>query len=147
MAHSYVCSVFHIVFSIKELAPLICAGLQTRLWNYLAAIARNHAVHVLAIGGTENHVHILLVRPAEAKLADVVRTLKCNSSRWLHQGNRLFAWQEGYGAFSVSPSQIDRVKDYIGKQAEHHCSRSFEDEFLAMLEAAKMGFHRDQVFG
>ncbi len=85
--------------------------------------------------------------PAEAKLADVVRTLKCNSSRWLHQENRLFAWQEGYGAFSVSPSQIDRVKDYIGKQAQHRRSRSFEDEFLAMLEAAKMGFHRDQFFG
>ncbi len=147
MAHSYVSSVFHIVFSTKERQPLIGAELQPRLWNYLAAIARNHGVHVLAVGGTENHVHILLVLPTDANLADVVRTLKCNSSRWVRETSRLFAWQEGYGGFSVSPSQIDRVGKYVANQAEHHRRRSFEDEFLAMLEAAGVRFERDQVFG
>jgi putative transposase len=146
MPHSYVSSLFHIVFSTKECIQSIPAGLQPRLWNYLAAIARNHGVHVLAVGGTENHVHILLILSAEAKLSDIVRTLKCNSSRWLRETKPLFAWQEGYGAFSVSPSHVDRDRRYIANQARHHRSRTFEDEFLAMLAAAKMRFQREQVF-
>jgi putative transposase len=147
MAHSYVSSVFHIVFSTKERMQLIRSDLQPRLWNYLGAIARKHRVRVLAVGGTDNHVHILVVLPAEAQLSEAVRTLKCNSSRWLRETKPLFSWQEGYGAFSVSPSQLDRVKAYIANQAEHHRRRSFEDEFLAMLQAANIHFQKDQVFG
>jgi REP element-mobilizing transposase RayT len=147
MAHSYVSSVFHIVFSTKERTQLIRPDSQTNLWNYLAGIARNLRIQVLAIGGIENHVHILLALPADQKLSDAVRTLKCNSSRWMRETHPRFAWQEGYGAFSVSPSQLDRVKHYIAHQAEHHCSRSFEEEFLAMLQAANIQFEREQVFG
>ncbi len=147
MAHSYVSAVFHIVFSTKERTQLIRFDLQPRLWNYLAAIARNHGVHVLAIGGTENHVHVLVELLAEAKVSEVVRTLKCNSSKWLHETKPLFAWQEGYGAFSVSPSQVERVKRYIRNQAEHHRKRSFEAEFVAMLQAANIQFEPDQIFG
>jgi putative transposase len=147
IAHSYVSSVFHVVFSTKERAQLIRADLQPRLWNYLAGIARNHGIHVLAVSGTENHVHILMVLPADAKLSDTVRTLKANSSRWIRERTPLFGWQEGYGAFSVSPSQLDRVKQYIDNQPSHHRQHSFEDEFLAMLQAANMRFERDQVFG
>jgi REP element-mobilizing transposase RayT len=147
MAHSYVSSVFHVVFSTKERTQLIRAASQTTLWNYLAGIARNLRIQVLAIGGTENHVHILLVLPADQKLSDAVRTLKCNSSRWLRETHPRFAWQEGYGAFSVSPSQLERVKHYIANQAEHHRRRSFEEEFLAMLQAANVKFEREQVFG
>ncbi len=147
MAHSYVSSVFHVVFSTKERAQLIRSDLQPKLWNYLAGIARNHGIRVTAVGGTENHVHILMVFPADAKLSDVVRTLKANSSRWVRETFPRFGWQEGYGAFSVSPSQIERVKQYIGNQAEHHRRRSFEDEFLAMLQAANVPFEPNQVFG
>ncbi len=147
MAHSYVSSVFHIVFSTKERMQLIRSDLQPRLWNYLGAIARNHGISMLAVGGTENHVHILLAISAEAKLSEIVRTLKCNSSRWLRETQPLFSWQEGYGAFSVSPSQVERVKKYIANQAEHHHGRTFEDEFTAMLEAANIHFQTDQVFG
>jgi REP-associated tyrosine transposase len=146
MAHSYVSSLFHVVFSTKERMQSIPTDLQPRLWNYLAAIARNHQIHALAVGGTKDHVHVLFVLPAETKLADAVRTLKCNSSRWLRETKPLFAWQEGYGAFSVSPSQVDRVKKYIANQAEHHRRRSFEEEFMAMLEAARIRTQRDTVF-
>ena len=111
------------------------------------ASRRNHGIQVLAVGGTENHVHLLIAVPADAKLSDAVRTLKANSSRWVRETSSLFGWQEGYGAFSVSPSQIERVKQYIGNQAEHHRSRSFEDEFLAMLQAANLPFEQGQVFG
>jgi len=137
MAHSYVASLFHVVFSTKERRQLIRADLQPRLWNYLAAVARNHRIRVLAVGGTENHVHILLILPADAKLVDVVRTLKCNSSRWLREMKPLFAWQEGYGAFSVSPSHVERVTRYIANQPEHHHRFSYGDELTAMLQAAR----------
>ncbi len=147
MAHSYISSVFHIVSSTKQRTQSIRADLEQRLWNYLAAIARNHGVHVLAVSGTANHVHIFLELPTDAKLSDVVRTLKCNSSRWVRETSPLFGWQEGYGAFSVSPSQLDRVKKYIANQAEHHTRRLFEDEFIAMLTAARIRFEPNQVFG
>jgi REP element-mobilizing transposase RayT len=147
MTHSYVSSVFHIVFSTKERTQLIRADAQQNLWNYLGGIARNLRIQVLAIGGTDNHVHILLVLPADQKLSDAVRTLKCNSSRWMRETSPRFSWQEGYGAFSVSPPQLDRVKHYIAHQAEHHRCRSFEDESLAMLQAANIRLEREQVFG
>jgi putative transposase len=102
MAHSYISSVFHVVFSTKERANLMRAEVQPRLWNYVSAIGRNINTNVLAIGGTENHVHILLTLSADQKLADTVRTLKCNSSKWMRETFPRFGWQEGYGAFSVS---------------------------------------------
>ena len=146
MAHSYISSVFHIVFSTKQRMQLIPADRQSRLWNYLAGIARNHGMQVLAVGGTENHVHILVVLPADIALSDAVRTLKANSSRWVREIDHFFAWQGGYGAFSVSPSQLDRVKQYIANQPVHHRTHSFEQEFLAMLQAANIGFEPDRVF-
>jgi len=137
MPHSYIASFFHVVFSTKGRTQLIRADLQPRLWDYLAAIARNHGIRVLAVGGMDNHVHVLLVLPADAKLVDVVRTLKCNSSRWLHERKPVFAWQEGYGAFSVSPSHVERVRRYIANQEHHHRRLSFDDELMAMLNAAR----------
>jgi len=126
---------------------LIRAEMQPRLWNYLSAIARSIGVHVLAVGGIENHVHILLAVGADQKLADTVRILKCNSSKWMRETSPQFGWQEGYGAFSVSPVHLDRVKAYIRNQATHHRQRSFEEEFVAMLKAANIHFDPDEVFG
>ena len=146
MAHSCVSSVYHVVFSTKQRMQLIRTDKLSRLWNYLAGIGRNHGMHVLAVGGTENHVHILVVLPADTALSDAVRTLKANSSRWMRETDRLFAWQEGYRAFSVSPSQLARAKQYIANQPAHHATQSFEQEFLAMLQAANIGFEPDRVF-
>jgi REP-associated tyrosine transposase len=101
MPQSYVSSVFHIVFSTKQRTQLIRH--KSWLWNYFAGIARNHGMQVLAVGGTENYVHMLVFIPADMALSDAVRTLKAKSSRWMRETNRFFAWQEGYGAFSVSP--------------------------------------------
>src|SRR5208283_1537475 len=119
---------------------------QSRLWDYLAGIARNHGMQVMAVGGTQNHIHILVVLPSDIALSDAVRTLKANSSRWMRETDRLFAWQEGYGAFSVSPSQLDKVKQYIANQPAHHATHSFEQEFLAMLQAANIRFEPNHVF-
>ena len=142
MPHSYVSCVFHIVFTTKQRTQLIPPDHQSRLWNYLAGIAHNHGMQMLAAGGTANHVHLLIVLPAEMALADAVRTLKANSSRWMRETSPLFAWQQGYGAFSVSPSQLDRVKRYIANQPSHHRAHTFEQEFLAMLQAANVRIER-----
>jgi putative transposase len=124
------------VFSTKQRMQLIPRPSQSRLWNYLAGIAQNHAIQPIAIGGTENHVHMLLRLPPELAICDAVRTLKANSSRLMRESSQFFAWQDGYGAFTVSPSQVGRVKQYIANQAQHHARRSFEEEFAWMVNTA-----------
>ncbi len=136
MSHSLCRSIFHIVFSTKERRNSIPRASLDTTWAYIAGIARNHGMRVLAVGGIQNHVHTLIELPPEVALADAVRTLKCNSSRWLRESVRLFSWQEGYSAFSVSPSQAGRVVRYISHQAEHHARYSFEEELCAMMKAA-----------
>lgn len=144
MPQSYVSSVFHIVFSTKQRTQLIRH--KSWLWNYFAGIGRNHGMQVLAVGRTENYVHMLVFIPADMALSDAVRTLKANPGRWMRETDRFFAWQEGYGAFSVSPSQLERVKTYICHQPAHHRTHSFEQEFLAMLQAANIRVECDRVF-
>jgi REP element-mobilizing transposase RayT len=112
----------------------------------MRAIARNCGVRVPAIGGTDNHVHLLLMIPPANRTADVVRTLKANSSRWMNEIGHGFAWQDGYAAISVSPSQIPVVARYIENQAEHHCTRSFEQEYAALLEKSGVVFDPQQLF-
>lgn len=139
MSHSHVCSIYHIVFATKQRTQIIPTQTQPRLWNYLAGIARNHHMHVIAVGGTENHVHTLVMLPADLAIGDAVRTLKSNSSRMMREHSTLFTWQEGCGAFSVSPSNVAAVKRYIDNQEAHHAHKSFDDEFTAMLNAARAG--------
>ena len=139
MSHSHVCSIYHVVFATKQRTQTISLTAQPRLWNYLAGIARNHGMRTLAVGGTENHVHMLVELPADLAIGDAVRTLKANSSRMMKEHSRLFTWQEGYGAFSVSPSNVEAVKRYIANQEEHHSRKTFDDEFAAILRAARAG--------
>ena len=138
MPHSYISSVFHVVFSTKQRTHLIPADHQSRSVELSRGDRAQSRMHVLAVGGIANHVHVLFVLPAETALAEAVRTLKANSSRWMRETSPSFAWQQGYGAFSVSPSQLERVKQYIANQPAHHGTRSFEQEFLSMLQAANI---------
>ena len=94
----------------------------------------------LAVGGTENHVHILLTLPPDLAIADAVRTLKSNSSRFMRESSRLFAWQEGYAAFTVSASAVDEVRRYIANQEEHHRGRSFREELKILLVRSGVKF-------
>jgi len=144
MPHTYTIQLVHCVFSTKQRSALITD--PSRLWTYMRAIARNCDVNVIAIGGTANHVHLLLKIPPTARTADIVRTLKANTSRWMNEIGHGFAWQDGYAAISVSPSQISAVVRYIENQAEHHRSRSFEQEYFALLEKSGVPFNLDQVF-
>ncbi|HYX54382.1 MAG TPA: IS200/IS605 family transposase, partial [Candidatus Limnocylindrales bacterium] len=130
MPHTYSQNYLHVVFSTKERRKLITREMQPKLWAYLAGIARNHDFLVLANGGMEDHVHLLIQLPPVLALAKAVSTLKSNSSRWMSEHGSWFAWQEGYGAFSVSASKLGTVESYIANQERHHRRITYEDEFL-----------------
>lgn len=135
MSHSYCSNRIHLVFSTKNREKSIPVETQEKLWPYMAGIARNHGFEAIKIGGVEDHAHALVVLPATISLAKAIQTLKACSSKWLNEtATKNFAWQEGYGAFSVSASQTDDVIEYIANQREHHAKRSFEEEFVSLLK-------------
>jgi REP element-mobilizing transposase RayT len=144
MGHTYTSTLFHIVFSTKERQPVIAE--PAKLWAYMAGVARNLDYEAFAIGGTQNHVHLLVRLPSDVSVSQAVQKLKSNSSRWLRENGSWFGWQQGYGAFSVSASNADAVRHYIQNQAEHHRRRSFEDEFVALLENSGLTFNRAEIF-
>jgi len=145
MADTYVKILVHCVFSTKNRLPLISE--PDRLWTYLRGIARNRAVDILAIGGTKNHVHLLLALPSGLAIANLVRDLKANSSRHLNEKRRGFAWQDGYAAISVSPSQVVAVRRYIDTQEEHHAKWAFESEYVTILDKSGLQHVPEYVFG
>ena len=127
---------YHVVFSTKNRVPTIAEAWRGRLHAYLGCVVRNVEGVPEAIGGVADHVHLLIGLRATARLADVVRDVKAVSSRWVHDetGAREFSWQEGYGAFTVSASQRDMVREYIAKQEEHHRQRTFQEEYVELLK-------------
>jgi REP element-mobilizing transposase RayT len=140
---SYVSSCFHCVFSTKERRKLIAPALQERLWPFLGGIARQNGMTPVIVGGMEDHVHILLSLPATMPVAKAMQLIKGGSSKWIHEefpDHRLFAWQEKYGAFSVSVSQLETITNYIKNQKEHHRRRSFQEEFLMLLKKHRIEF-------
>jgi putative transposase len=147
MAHKYPNILVHCIFSTKQRRDLIPQEMLPKLWKYFAGIGRNHGISVLAAGGISNHAHLLIVLPSDMSVAKAVQVLKANSSRWLHEHASDFAWQEGYGAFSVSGSNKDAVRNYIERQAEHHQKRSYESEFEALLRKSQIAFDPIEAFG
>jgi len=140
---SYISSYFHCVFSTKERRPLITPELRTRLWPFLGGIARQNNMKAIEIGGVEDHIHILLSLPATMALSKALQLIKGGSSKWIHEtfpAQRTFAWQEEYGAFSVSVSQLDKTVEYIKGQEAHHRKRTFQEEFLALLKKHRVEY-------
>jgi REP element-mobilizing transposase RayT len=147
MPHTHTSNFVHCVFSTKGRNQSIPIELQENLWAYLIGIARNLKTDMLAVGGTRNHIHLLIGLPATLTLSEAVQKLKANSSRWMGEHVRAFEWQKGYGAFSVSPSLVETVKAYVRNQPEHHKRRSFEEEFLALLRKSGVPFDEEHLFG
>jgi putative transposase len=147
MAHKYPNILVHCVFSTKGRRDLIPQEILPRLWKYFTGIGRNHGISVLAAGGISNHSHLLIVLPSDMPIAKAVQVLKANSSRWLREHGLDFAWQVGYGAFSVSSSNREAVMDYIEHQAEHHQKRSYESEFEAMLRKSGVAIDPKDALG
>jgi putative transposase len=136
MAHSFSQILVHVIFSTKDRLPYIDAELQPRLFPYLGGIIKELDSKPHIINGTADHVHPLVSLAARWSVADALRVLKTNSSRWVHQqwpARAKFAWQTGYGAFSVSHSQMDAVLKYTDGQQEHHRTLTFQQEFVQFL--------------
>jgi putative transposase len=115
---------------------VITSEIQDDVHAYLGGIVREMGGKALMINGTVDHVHLLIRTPTTLSSADIIRLLKANSSKWIHQKwphEHTFAWQSGYGAFSVSESAVNSVMSYIAHQQEHHRKISFQDEFRAFL--------------
>jgi len=150
MAHSFIHCLMHCVFSTKGRAKMLTPDLRERLWPYLGGIAREHEMQALATGGTEDHVHILLSIPATIALAKGVQAVKGVSSKWIHDtfpDRRDFAWQEGYGAFSVSASLVEKTVHYINTQEEHHRVKDFKEEFRSFLKAHGIEYDERYIWG
>ena len=147
MSHSYVSNLMHCTFSTKGRYRLIDSDLESRLWPYLGGIARENRMKALAIGGTTDHLHALLSLPGLMSFAKAVQLIKGGSSKWINDtfpGPKKFEWQEGYGAFSVSASQVPKTIAYINNQKEHHRKKTFQEEFLELL--TKHGIEYDQRY-
>ena len=148
MSHTYVSGLMHVVFSTKDRSNTIPADMRTRLWSFIGGIARKNGFKALAVGGTQNHVHVLLSLPATMPLAKAVQLLKGGSSKWLNEtiANR-FEWQQGYGAFSVSISHQAQTVVYINSQEEHHRRRDFREEFVGFLKKHGIDYDPHYVLG
>lgn len=146
--HTYVSNLVHCVFSTKNRERSIGADLQPKLWAYLGGIARNNGFKALAIGGTDDHVHMLLSLPANVPISFAMQLIKGGSSKWVHETHdRNFAWQEAYGAFTVGISQEHATIAYINSQADHHKRVDFRAEFLAFLKKHKIDYDPNYVLG
>jgi REP element-mobilizing transposase RayT len=136
MPQSFVCLNCHLIFSTKYREPLLAPDWSPRLYQYIGGTLRAKESVLLAAGGMPDHIHLAVSLARQATIADVMRDIKANSSRWIHETFeklRGFAWQTGYAAFSVSQSNLAEVKQYIANQSEHHRVRTFQEEFIMFL--------------
>lgn len=143
MPQSYVNLIYHIVFSTKDRKPIITDNYRDRLHEYIGGIVRGQDGIALAINGMEDHVHVLAKLRQDKALSEVIRDCKAGASGWMHEvfpEAREFAWQNSYGAFTVSASQVPIVREYIANQAYHHQSRSFQGEFISLLRTNEIEF-------
>ena len=149
MGHTYCSALFHCVFSTRERQRAIASELQGRLWAYMGGIARENGMTALAVGGTDDHAHVLLSLPSTVTVAQAMKQIKGGSSLWLHTdcGLKGFEWQKGYGAFSVGCSQVNATVAYIAGQQEHHRKRDFQAEFLSILKRHGIGYDPRYVWG
>jgi len=147
MPNTYTQLYYHAVFSTKYRKPSITPHLEERLYPYLNGIARGIGCTLIIGNGIEDHVHLLLRAPARLSVSSILKSLKGDSSRWVHEtfaSLKNFEWQVGYGAFSVSTSGVGNVKRYISNQKPHHGRKTFKQEFVGLLE--KHGVEYDERY-
>jgi len=150
MANTYTCLHYHIVFSTKNRHPWIHADIEQRVWEYTGGIARQNDMKALQIGGIEDHLHVVLGAPPTMAVSKAVQLLKGGSSKWIHETVPSlddFEWQQGYGAFTVSKSQLPTVIHYAANQRDHHRQRSFQDEYRTMLEQHEVEYDERYLWG
>lgn len=127
----------HIIFSTKKRQPIIQQNIKKELYSYITGIARTYESEVHEIGGIEDHVHLLISLPRTVPLSKLVEDIKKGSSKWIKTKGNLyidFAWQNGYGAFSIGQSGYENLRKYIQMQEDHHKNISFQDEYREFLK-------------
>ena len=150
MPQSLAQSYLHIVFSTKNRQPVFHdPALRTELHHYLGGACRGMACPSLVVGAMEDHVHVLCRLARTRTTSDLVRDMKRESSKWLKTKGPQFAgfhWQDGFGAFSISPGHVEKLREYIAKQEEHHRAESFQDEFRRLLRLYDIEFDEQYVW-
>jgi putative transposase len=149
MGQSLVKNYIHIVFSTKHRQPLIQSPYEAQLHSYLAGICKNLDCQPIKVGGYTDHIHILCTLSKKIALMKLVEEVKSNSSKWvktLDDSLQNFYWQDGYGAFSVNPAQVDKVIAYIANQHEHHGRRSYQDEYRIFLKRYQVEYDERYVW-
>ncbi len=139
----------HLVFSTKNRKPMISEDVQDDLFSYLGGICKNLECNPIQVGGYRNHVHILCLLSKKIALMNLIEKIKSNSSKWMKTKGEQFTdfyWQNGYGVFSVNPTEIEIVQQYILNQEEHHKKISFQDEFLKFLKKYKVEYDKKYVW-
>jgi putative transposase len=150
MANTYTSLYYHVVFSTKNRIRCINPEREQRIWAYLGGVVRKHGMTALQVGGYEDHVHALIMALPNLALSQAVQFLKGESSKWMHEEFpelRSFVWQDGYGAFTVSKSNLPEVVRYIQKQREHHRKRTFQEEYLEFLQRHGVEYDERYLWG
>jgi putative transposase len=141
--------ILHIIFSTKNRDPFLDSDVRPRMHAYLATICRDLGAELVRVGGVADHVHILATLPRTVSQSQLVEQIKKASSKWIKELDpryRLFFWQRGYAAFSVSPSQLEAVLQYIEEQQEHHRTRTFQEEYRELLRKHGVDFDERYVW-
>ena len=149
MGQSLVKNYVHIVFSTKYRQALIYPPYESELHAYMGGICKALECPVLAVGGYTDHVHILCLLSKKIPLMQFLKELKANSSKWMktkHPDLSNFYWQDGYGAFSVNPAEVEIVIRYIQNQHAHHHEKTFNEEYLAFLEEYHVDYDERYVW-
>ncbi len=149
MGQSLVKNYLHIVFSTKNRQPLIFPPFESQLHRYLGGVCNNHDCRPIIVGGYTDHVHILCLLSKKMAVSNLMEGLKSHSSKWMKSLSSTlqnFYWQDGYGAFSVNPSQVETVINYIQKQHEHHKGKTFKDEYRSFLKKYKVKYDERYVW-
>ena len=140
---------YRVVFATKYRKRTIVSDISERLYEYIGGTLRAKKGDLIEIGGVEDHVHILARLSASLAISDVIREVKACSSKWLNEfpeRTQDFHWQKGYGAFTVSYSLVDTVRNYIRNQAEHHQRKTFEEEYVEFLQKHGIEFRKEYLF-
>lgn len=149
MSRTYTNLLYHLVFSTKDRIPLISPSFRDEVNSYLGGIVRDLGGTPIEIGGVADHLHLLIKLKPTATLLDVMRELKAGSSKWLNEDKmrlRKFGWQDGYAAFSVSKSQVPRLREYISNQDAHHRRIGYKEEFLALLQRHEIEYEEKYLW-
>ena len=149
MADTYTQLYFHIVFAVKSRARLIEKSWKDDLNKYITGIISNKSQKLMIINGMPDHVHMLISTKPDCNVSDLVRDIKSNSTKWINKTGLMkskFAWQNGFGAFTVSQSQLNKVIRYIENQEQHHSSKSFKEEYVDFLKAYQIDYDEEYIF-